>query len=246
MTEQTDGQSSGRSDDDVPRAGAERAPVERGSDPVDLSDRTDAGSSGTGYTGSPVGNQGRSEPMPPTPGHPDPAAPGHPHPGVQPLEPPLLEDMNVGAADPQRPSLPTASPLPTTRAEAGPGDSPSNAPRDLSGPGAAPAEVRPERLSVSDTGTEAGPSSVQQDTPGVSHRTPGLQGTTSPAEQVETDVQSSAAAMQRDTGRPSGAGDTHGVEVPSGVPSPGTSEEHGVVQGARIPASDGTSQDRPQ
>lgn len=76
----------------------------------------------------------------------------------------------------------------------------------------------------------------QQEQPGTIHRTPGWQGTPSPAERAETDVAASAAAMEPDTGGPAGAGDPRGVEVPSGEAAPGTSEEHGVVQGARTPA----------
>lgn len=82
------------------------------------------------------------------------------------------------------------------------------------------------------------PEPQHQDAPGVAHRAPGLQGTASPAERVETDVQASAAAMVAGTGQPAGAGDTHGVDVPSGVPAPGTSEQAGVVQGARTPEAE--------
>jgi hypothetical protein len=45
--------------------------------------------------------------------------------------------------------------------------------------------------------------------------------------------------MTRDTGRPAGGGDARGVTVPGEVAGEGTSGEHGVVQGARIPRSDG-------
>lgn len=179
--------------------------------------------------GSPATNQGTAEPMPSTPGHRDPNAP---------LEPPSLDEMTVGVADPQRPSLPTAAAAPTTGAEPGPGSGPQSAPRDLSGPGAAPFQERPAGLGRNATGVDLGPDLPSSGTAGQAHRAPGLQGTTSPAEEVETDVDSSAAAMVRDTGRDAGAGNVHGVPVPSEEPSPGTSQEHGVVQGARIPVSD--------
>lgn len=65
-----------------------------GRGPVTLADRT-----AHGGQASPDTNQGKAEPMPPTPGDPDPTAP---------VEPPSLEDMNVGAADPQSPSHPAA------------------------------------------------------------------------------------------------------------------------------------------
>ena len=193
----------------------------QGDGPATLDDRTEPGGQG-----SPATNQGKAEPMPSTPGHRDPNAP---------LEPPLLEDMNVGAADPQRPALDLASSAPTTGAEPGPFDGPAQAPRDLSGPGTTPDETRPTPDMATSTGVDLGPANPLSDSTGESHRAPGLQGTDSPAEQVETDVHASAGAMVRDTGRPSGGGDAHGVPIPSETPSPGTSEEHGVVQGARIP-----------
>jgi hypothetical protein len=173
--------------DDEP--GGESTPLDtRGDGPVGLEDRT-----GTDEKSAPATNQGKAEPIPPTPGHRDPTAP---------LEPPLLEDMNVGAADPQRPSLAGSAPTEGTRPAGA-------APAAAGGPGAAP--------------------------PAASHRAPGLQGSASPAERLETDVDSSAAEMVRDTGRDAGTGDPQGVPVPSTTPSSGTSEEHGAVQGARLP-----------
>ena len=231
MSEQT----SGQGNPDTPDAVGERAPVERGDgDAVDLGDRTAPGNPGTGYSGSPVGNQGKAEPVPPTPGHADPAAP---------LTPPTLDEMNVGADDPQRPSHDmAASAAPTSSAAPGPGAGPGDAPRDLSGTGQAPAETRPETDATTTTGTDRGPEVPLSTSPGTSHKAPGLQGETSPAEQVETDVEDSAAAMERDTGRPSGSGDTQGVPSVGQTPSAGTSEQHGVVQGARIPRADGAEQ----
>jgi hypothetical protein len=215
---------------DVPRddqPGGESTPLDtEGDGPVGLQDRMR-----TDEKGSPATNQGKAEPMPPAPGHRDPAAP---------LVPPALDEMTVGATDPQRPSLGAAAP--TSSAEAGPADGPSHAPRDLSGPGEAPFETRPTVDGTSPTGTDRGPEVPGSASAGRSHRAPGLQGRTSPAEQVETDVEDSAAAMVRDTGRPAGSGDPHGVESVGETPSQGTSEEHGVVQGARIPRSDGASQ----
>jgi hypothetical protein len=196
----------------------------RGEGSATLADRT-----APGGQGSPATNQGKAEPMPSTPGHRDPSAV---------LEPPLLEDMNVGAADAQRPSLGAASAAPASSAAATASATPLSAPTDLSGPGADPDRLRPVPDTATASGTDTGPENPVQDSPGSSHRAPGLQGSTSPAEELGTDGQASAAAMVADTGRPSGGGDAHGAPVPSESPSPGTSQEHGVVQGARIPDSD--------
>jgi hypothetical protein len=193
----------------------------RGEGSATLADRTEPGGQG-----SPATNQGKTEPMPSTPGHRDPNAL---------IEPPLLEDMNVGAADAQRPSLPTASSAPASWAAGPPSATPGSAPRDLSGPGDDPDRLRPTPDLATATGTDLGPANPLPDSTGSSHRAPGLQGSGSPAEEPETDEQASAAAMVRETGRPAGSGDAHGAPVPSEQPSPGTSEEHGVVQGARIP-----------
>lgn len=201
--------------------GGESTPLDtEGDGPVGLEDRTR-----TDEKSSPATNQGKAEPtMPPTPGHSDPSAS---------LDPPALDDMTVGAADPQRPSLGVGLGG-TAPASAGP----SNAPRGLTGPGAAPADERPAPDTASATGTGRGPEVPVSTTPGEAHRAPGHVGRTSPAEQIETDVDDSAAGMTRDTGRDADSGDPHSVPAVGRTPSAGTSEEHGVVQGARIPASD--------
>jgi hypothetical protein len=185
--------------DDEP--GGQSTPLDTAGDgPVGLEDRTS-----TDEKGSPATNQAKAEPIPPTRGAADPTAP---------LAPPLLEDMNVSAGDPQAPSHPLAA------AGSG-GGTPVDGPR-------APQVA-------DDAGSDRRPRVPASTTPGRSHRAPGLQGEPSPAESVETDVDDSAAAMRRDTGREAGAGQVHGVPVPSETPSPGTSEEHGAVQGARTP-----------
>ena len=66
----------------------------QGDGPVTLSDRTQPGGEG-----SPDTNQGKTEPMSPTPDHPEP------------LAVPDLDDMSVGAAAAQLPSHPAAAPL---------------------------------------------------------------------------------------------------------------------------------------
>jgi hypothetical protein len=193
---------------------------------VGLEDRT-----GSEDQGAPAANQAKAEPIPPTPGHRDPAAP---------LTPPPLEDMNVGADDPQTPSHPAAAAAaPTTGAETAAPDGPANAPRDVTGPGVPPGATRPTVDGTTRTGADLGPDVPASGTAGRPHRAPGLQGEPSAAEEVDTDLEDSAAGMVRDTGRGSGSGDVHGVPVPSEVPSAGTSEQHGAVEGARIPRSDG-------
>jgi hypothetical protein len=210
--------------DDEP--GGESTPLDtEGAGPVGLEDRTR-----TDEKGSPATNQAKAEPIAPTPGHRDPTAP---------LTPPLLQDMNVGAGDPQAPShRAAASAAPTTGAEPPASAGPGNAPTDLTAGGSSPQWERPLQDTASSTGRATGPENPLSATPGSSHKAPGMQGAPSPAEEVETDAEDSAAAMTRDTGRPSGGGDPRGVGMPGEVPGEGTSGEHGVVQGARIPRSD--------
>lgn len=178
--------------------------------------------------GSIASNQGKAEPMPSTPGHRDPNAP---------LEPPLLEDMNVGSGDPQLPRHPHAA-----RSGLEMEGLVAAAPADVGGPGAAPAEQRPAASTGSSTGRASGPEKPAESSEGTAHKAPGIQGSTGHDEVIETDVVSSAARMG-----PSGpgalptdgsSGDPQGVAVPSTKASPGTSEEHDVVQGARTPTHD--------
>lgn len=78
---------------------------ESGTGPVTLGDRTSR-------EGSPGSNQSKPEPMPPSGTHPEP------------LVPPELGDMNVGAGDPQAPSHP-ALPATTGTADASAGIPPA-------------------------------------------------------------------------------------------------------------------------
>jgi hypothetical protein len=170
--------------------------------------------------------QAKSEPMPPTPVHPDPVAP---------LSPPGLEEMMVGANDPQAPRHPAA---------AGSGlavDAPvATGSTSLGGPGKAPADERPVPDLATSTGTDTGPAEPVSQTPGESHRAPGLQGATGVDETVETDVESSAAQMgpagPSSAPAPTGPGDTAGVPSSGTVPLMHSSEEHAAVRGARTPA----------
>lgn len=78
---------------------------ESGTGPVTLGDRTSA-------EGSPGSNQAKTEPMPPSGSH------------QEPLVPPELGDMNVGAGDPQAPSHPALT-TPAAAPAAAPADEPS-------------------------------------------------------------------------------------------------------------------------
>lgn len=211
-----------KSDDDVAEQGGDvSSPLDtRGEGPVTLDERTEPGGQG-----SPDTNQGKAEPGIPPRGS-----------GTAPEAPPL-EEMSVGSADPQSPEHPAARGTASSGAPA-PDASPFDAPTDLSGPGSDPDRQRPEVDTETSTGRDKGPETPHQATSGTAQRAPGHDGSTPDGETIETDVEASAAAMVRATGRPSGSGDTHGVAVPSQTPSMGTSEEHGVVQGARIPDPD--------
>ena len=225
MSEQTGGQD-GEPDSaagsgpgsEVPRddePGGESTPLDTSGDgPVELEDRVSGDEKG-----SPGSNQAQAEPLPSTPDHRDPGAP---------LTPPALDDMNVGADDPQRPSFGSLAPA----------SGPVSGPGDLGRGGAAPYETRPEVDGTAPTGTDRGPEVPAPTTPGESHRAPGLQGSASPAERLDTDLDESARAMTRDTGRPAGSGDPQSVPSVGTTASDGTSEEHGVVQGARIPSDE--------
>jgi hypothetical protein len=131
--------------------------------------------------GSTASNQGKAEPMPSTPGHKDPNAP---------LEPPSLEDMNVGSADPQLPRHPLA-----TRSGLELHEPVTPAPADVGGPGSAPAEQRPAASTGSSTGRASGPEHPAETSEGTAHKAPGIQGSTGSDEVLETDVVSSAARM---------------------------------------------------
>ena len=207
-----------------------------GRGPVSLDERT-----GSGGQASPDTNQGRAEPMPATPGHPDPNAP---------LDPPALDDMNVGAADPQRASHPAARDRDTPLAGGTLYRGPVN-------PGAAPQDERPAVDPDSTTKLPEGPERPVAASPGRAQRQPGQLGS-SPEEQ-ETDV--AAGAARTVPGHPPASsappvpepGDSQGVAVPHVDPAPGTSEEQSIVHGVRaavvpgeepdVPAADGTHPD---
>lgn len=206
--------------------GDDRVPLETDGDgPVDLGDRTSPGQSGAGYTGSPAGNQGKAEPMPPTPGHADPNAP---------LEAPSLGEMNVGAADPQTPRHPAAAHSQLT--VPAPVRTP---PTDLGGPGTVPSQDRPVVSAGSSTGRGSGPEVPVSSGGGSSGRAPGVLGHTGPDEAVETDMVAGALQMGPSTGSSPAPdddpGQSQGVAVPAKDAAIGTSEEHAAVRGVRTP-----------
>ena len=193
---------------------------ETGDGPVTIEDRVQPGGEG-----SPGSNQSKTEPMAPSGSH------------SEPMAPPDLDGMNVGAGDPQAPSHPAV-------AEAAPAaytdEAPGSAPTGLTGPGQTPDATRPVVDTTTSTGRAPGPEQPVQVSSGTSHRAPGLLGTPGEGESVETDVSAGAARMgpaaeDSTAGESPGQGDDAGVPVPGSSPSAGTSEEHRVVAGIRLP-----------
>jgi hypothetical protein len=192
-----------------------------GDGPVTLADRT-----APGGEGSPDTNQGSTEPMSPTPDHP------------QPLAVPELSDMNVGAADPQAPSHAAAAALspPGSYGGGAVGDQPLG----LGGPGTQPHETRPEVDEATSTGRAHGPVKPEQRTSGEAHRAGGLNGVVPEGESIETDTEGGATRMgaappDAVPGLSSGHGDTGGSPAPGDAASLGTSESQPKVEGIRLP-----------
>ena len=211
---------------DADQPGAASQPEDLAGDgPVTIEDRTEPGGQG-----SPDTNQGKTEPMSPTTEHPEP------------LGAPDLDSMNVGAADPQSPRHPGA--LGSSAADGSYASEPAGtAPTGLSGPGSPVEAQRPTVDDAASTGRAPGPEVPVQETDGTSHRAPGLQGATPAGESVESDVQAGAARtgprpLDSTSGRSPGQGDDQGVPSSGSSPSPGTSEEHRIVSGVRLPEGD--------
>ncbi|MCW2614832.1 MAG: hypothetical protein JWN08_1826 [Frankiales bacterium] len=188
-----------------------------GDGPVTLDDRTEPSGQG-----SPDTNQGRTEPMSPTPDHPEPA-----------VDLPTLDQMSVGSADPQAPSHPAAGGA-LSPATAG------SPPQRLSGPGSDVDDQRPVIDTQTSTGASTGPLQPESQTSGTASRTPGSLGEVPAGEAVDTDVVAGASRMA-----PQGPGareplsSRHGDTGPSPAtgdgPAPGTSEDHAIVTGVRMP-----------
>lgn len=197
---------------------------ESGDGPVTIGDRVRPGGEG-----SPGSNQGSTEPMSPTGTH------------SEPLVPPDLDGMNVGAGNPQLPSHPAVS-------DGTVGGSYSSAPAGteptgLSGEGATPDATRPVVDTTTSTGRAPGPEQPVQHTSGTAHRVAGLHGTTPEGESVESDVDAGAArmgpaAVDSTAGRSPGQGDDQGVPSSGTTPLAGSSEEHRVVAGVKLPDAD--------
>lgn len=214
-----------RKSKDAPGAASQPEDLQ-GDGPVTLEDRTEPGGQG-----SPDTNQAKAEPMSPTGTH------------SQPLAVPDLDDMNVGGADPQAPRHPDAL-RSGTSATGGYAHAPAGTlPTDLSGPGATPDATRPTVDPTTSTGRAPGPEVPLGSSTGSSHRAPGMQGETPDGESVETDVQAGAArmgpqALGSTAGESPGQGDDQSVPSSGTSPSPGTSEEHRIVSGIRMPEGD--------
>lgn len=210
-----------RRDDDM--TASNRPEDITGDGPVTLENRTEPGGEG-----SPGSNQAKAEPMSPTGTHPEP------------LAPPNLDDINVGSADPQTPRHPHAlgSGLSDTGAYAH--EPAGEQPTGLSGPGTTPEASRPTPDLTSSTGRAPGPEQPLQQTSGTSHRAPGLDGTTPDGESISTDVEGGAARMGPQALDSTGGvvGHAHGVPSSGSAPASGTSEQHRIVSGIKLPEAD--------
>lgn len=204
--------------------GAGQVSQPQGDGPVTLSDRT-----APGGQGSPDTNQGKAEPMSPTPDHPDP------------LAAPELSAMSAGAAPAQLPSHPAAAALSPPGSYAG-GDAGAE-PMGLGGPGVAPSSDRPQVDVETSTGRADGPTGPVQHGSGEAHRAPGRDGVVPEGEQIDSDVVGGAARMGAAppgavAGLSSGHGETGGVPGPGDAPALGTSESQPKVEGIRLPEAD--------
>ncbi|MCU1693529.1 MAG: hypothetical protein JWM64_2620, partial [Frankiales bacterium] len=137
--------------------------------------------------GAPDTNQGKAEPMPPTPGHGDPVGTA-PH--TDPPEVPELGDMIAGRAMSQ-----VASPTVLGTTQTVLGATLDDGSRHGGHPGTVPAEDRPQTGASSSTGRGAGPEMPESQSTGTAHRAPGLQGETPDGESIESDTVAGAARM---------------------------------------------------
>ena len=214
-----------RKSSDVSDVGVVSEP--EGDGPVTLSDRTEPGGEG-----SPDTNQGKTEPMSPTPDHPEP------------LAVPDLADMSVAAAPAQLPSHPAAERVVPHGSYAG-GDA-GTQPRGMGGPGVEPDQTRPVLDTTTSTGRAHGPLKPEQQTSGEAHRVGGLNGVSPEGEQIETDTEAGATRMgsappDAVPGVSSGHGSTGGAPAPGDAASLGTSETQPKVEGIRLPDVQGGS-----
>ena len=199
---------------------------ESGDGPVTLEDRIEPGGEG-----SPGSNQAKAEPV---------MDPGAAH---DPLTPPDLDSMNLGGADPQAPRHPDALRSGTSATGAYAHADPGQEPTRLSGDGSTPDASRPEPDVTASTGRAPGPEKPLQAGSGTAHRAPGLDGTTPDGESVETDTEAGAArmgpqALDSTAGESPGQGDDATVPSSGTSATSGTSEEHRIVAGVKLPEAD--------
>lgn len=212
---------------DAQDATASNTPAdETGDGPVTLENRIEPGGEG-----SPGSNQGRTEPMSPTGTH------------SEPLAVPDLDDMNVGGADPQAPRHPDAAGSGPSGTGAYAHEQAGQQPTGLSGEGTTPDRTRPAPDVTASTGRAPGPEQPRQDTSGTSHRVPGLDGSTPAGESVSSDTEAGAArmgpqALDSTAGQAPGQGDDATAPSSATSPLPGSSEEHRIVSGIKLPDAD--------
>ena len=220
-----------RSSSQEPRGdepGAAQTPRDEGGEgTVDLGDRLGGGAPGS--------NQGKTSSAPPEePGDAGPTS----APGIT-AQVPELDDMNIGASDPQT-SRPLGVPRPAARTAGPPAGEAAPARADSDQAGSSPAQQRPDTDSGSSTGRDTGPEQPAQKTEGTAQREPGERGQTGPDENLETDMTASGEAMSpgqgpgEDTPVPT-PGNAQGVSVPGTQSAQGTSEDAPPAQGARTP-----------
>ncbi len=214
--------------DDVPSGdepGASTTPYDDGKGTIGLQDRLGGAAPDT--------NQGKTEPMPPTPGHADPVGTA-PH--TDPPQVPELGDMSAGMAGAQ-----VASPTVLSTLQVAPGETLSS-PDGPRSSGTVPAEDRPRVGTSASTGSGSGPGMPESQTTGTARRAPGQQGEVPDGESVESDTAAGAARMAPGGGpdqtppAQSSPGDSQGVNVPHEQPMEGTSQEQGIVHGVKDPA----------
>ncbi len=162
-----------------------------------------------------------------------------------PLAVPDLDSMNVGGADPQAPRHPDALRSGTSATGGYAHEPAGQQPTDLSGHGTTPDQTRPRIDATTSTGRAPGPEQPVQLSSGTAHRAPGLYGTTPEGESIESDVEAGAARMgpqaKDSTGDPSpGQGDDQSVPSSGTGAALGTSQEHRIVSGIRLPEPDGS------
>ena len=200
----------------------------QGDGPVTLSDRTEPGGQG-----SPDTNQAKTEPMSPTTEHPEP------------LEAPDLDSMNVGGADPQAPRHPAALRSETSATGAYAHEAPGQEPTRLSADGTTPDATRGSVDTTASPGRAPGPEQPVQLTTGTAHRAPGIDGETPDGESVTSDTSAGAArmgpqALDSTAGESPGQGDDQSVPSSGTAPLEGSSEEHRVVAGIKLPEDSST------